>query len=186
MKRFFLILLLAALMGYMMGINPAASTAVTREGRGHDILTSLPIPARTAVTAKLIIGYGISLFGTVLGTALVAALAPAFATHVLLAFALCALYGFATTTLSLARDVKHPRLHWVTEQEAIKQQSGVLIGLLISWGLLVALGIASYFLITAGLSMYLYTAILAALLLGISVFAWRRLMKTADRYYTAA
>ena len=177
---------LAALMGYMMGINPAASTAVTREGRGHDILTSLPIPARTAVTAKLIIGYGISLFGTVLGTALVAALAPAFATYVLLAFALCALYGFATTTLSLARDVKHPRLHWVTEQEAIKQQSGVLIGLLISWGLLVALGIASYFLITAGLSMYLYTAILAALLLGISVFAWLRLMKTADRYYTAA
>ena len=174
---------MAALMAYMMGINPAASSAVTREGRGHDCLTALPIPSETAVLAKLTVGYGISLFGALAGTILLIVLVPEFAVHALLAFVLCALYGFATTALALARDVRHPRLDWVTEQEAIKQQSGVLIGLLISWGLLVGLGLISFLLLWLKMNMYLYVLILTLILMIIAYFAYKKLMKAAKDFY---
>ena len=67
----------------------------------------------------------------------------------------------------------------MNEQEAIKQSSGVLIGLLISWGLLVALAIISYFLISMDMNMYLYSAVIAAILSVISWLAYRYLMKSA-------
>ncbi len=178
-----IVAVLAAAMGYMTGINPAASSAVTREGSGHAVLRSLPVGSRTSVLAKLIISYGISLSGTLIATVALAVLAPSLLVHALLAFVLCALYGFATTCLSLARDVRNPRLDWVTEQEAVKQQSGVLIGLLISWGILVALAVASFGLLSLDIGMYLYTAILALPLAVLSWLTYRRLMTTADRYY---
>ena len=171
---------MAALMAYMMGINPAAASAVTREGRGHDLLMSLPIPARTNVMAKLTVTYGISLCGALAGTIVIMALLPSMAGYAVLAFVLCALYGFATTALALSRDVRHPRLDWVTEQEAIKQQSGVLIGLLISWGILIALGVISFFLITIDINVYLYAAVIAVIEAVVCWLAYHRLMKAAN------
>ena len=173
-----IVAIMTALMSYMSGINPAASTAVTREGRGHDTLMSLPISHKTYLLAKLAVGFGISLAGTALGTALLVVLFPAFAVHALQAFLLSTLYNLSTTMLALARDAKHPRLDWVTEMEAIKQQSGVLIGLLISWGLLVALALLSYFVLSLDISMYAYTAIISAVLLVLCWFSYRRLIKT--------
>ena len=109
---------------------------------------------------------------------------PPFTVHAVLALVLCVLYGFATTALALARDVRHPRLDWVNEQEAIKQSSGVLIGLLISWGILVTLGILSYFLLSMGLNMYLYTAAVAAILAVVCWLAYRHLIRTAHKMTT--
>ena len=57
------------------------------------------------------------------------------------------------------------------------------MGLLVSWGILIALGGLSYLMLSAGMQMLPYSAILIALLLACSLAAHAWLMRTADRKY---
>ena len=175
--------ILAALMSFMSGINPAAYTAVTREGKGHDWLTALPMEPRVPVLAKLAVGIGLSLFGLVLAAGVLIFILPGYWSAILAAFLLSTLYTLATSAFSLANDAKNPRLSWVNETEAIKQQSSSLIGLLVSWGLLILLAGASYLVLRQGLSAPLYFLFMLVLLTGAAVFSCRRLLIAADRYY---
>ena len=146
--------ILAAAIAYMAGMNPALSTAVTREGRGHDFIKALPV-------------------------------VPGFVTETLLAVILCLLFCFGCACLALSRDVKKPRLDWVTEQEAVKQNFGVLISMLVSWGILALLGLMSFGLISAGCTMTVIFLILAAILAVLGYAAYRLLMKNVEKYYCA-
>lgn len=177
--------ILTAVMAYMAGMNPALSTAVSREGKGHDFMNSLPVSAKTIVLSKLIVGYALSMVGVVLAAAIIAILFPAFAHYAAMAFVLVSLYCFVTSCLALNRDVKHPRLDWVTEQEAIKQNFGAAIGMFIGWAILIALGGVTYLLYSLQINVYLYFAIMVALLLILSAVFYRILMKTAEKHYCA-
>ena len=175
--------ILTAVMAYMSGMNPALSTSVSREGKGHDFLTALPVSSRTMVLSKLAVGYGMSLAGVVAASAVLAALLPRFALHTALAFVLCALYTYMTACLVLARDIKHPKLDWVTEQEAMKQNFGAAIGMFMGWGILIALAGLTYLLFTWGISMVPYFLIMAALLSAGCVLTHFLLLRAADKYY---
>ena len=174
---------MALMLSFMAGINPALSTAVTREGKGHDCMTALPVPARTIVLAKLAVGMLLSLVGCVLAAVILAVLMPGFWPHAALACLVSLLYCYVTGAIALANDVAHPRLDWLTETEAIKQKSGALAGILIAWAMLGALGILSYFLLSAGLSMLPYAGVLTALLLLGAWIATRLLLRSADTKY---
>ena len=175
--------ILFAAMAYVGGMNPALSTAVTREGKGHDMMKSLPVPVETIIRSKFVVGFGLSAIGTLsAGIALVVIL-PGMTVSVILASVMSLLFAYLNACLALIRDIRKPRLDWVTEQEAVKQNFGVMISMLISWGILIALGIASYFMITAGIDKFLYTAIICAVLLLICIVVRRRLSKTAEKYY---
>lgn len=177
--------ILAGGMAYMAGMNPALSTAVTREGKGHDFLTALPISSRTIVGSKFAVGYGLSLAGILAASVALAVMFPAQILPAALAFVLCALFSFVNDALALSRDIRKPRLDWVTEQEAVKQNFGVLISMLVSWGILIALAALAYFLITRGLGMIPVFAILAGILGILCILFWRRLLRTAKKYYCA-
>ena len=174
---------LTAVMAYMSGMSTALSTAVTREGKGHDYMTALPVSAKTIVLAKFAVGYGLSMAGVLMAGIALLILFPAFSLQVVLACVLCGLFTFITACLALARDVAHPRLDWVTEQEAVKQSFGVLIAMLIGWAILAALGGLTYLLITWGVEMLPYFGIMAALLLLASFIAYGYLMRTAEKKY---
>ena len=103
----------------------------------------------------------------------------------MLALALCLLFSYTNAALALSRDIKKPRLDWVTEQEAVKQNYGVLFSMLISWGILAALAILTYFLIKWGLEILPVFGILAAILLAMCTGAHVLLKKTAEKYYCA-
>ncbi len=175
--------ILAAVMAYMAGINPALSTAVTREGKGHGFLTALPVPDMTFIRAKFIVGYSFSMLGLLAATIALIVIFPAFTLPAVLALVLCLLYSYTNSALALSRDIRKPRLDWVTEQEAVKQNFGVLISMLISWGILVALAVLTYFMIRWGLDMIPVFAILAALLVVLCFVAHTVLTKTAEKYY---
>ena len=177
--------ILAAAIAYMAGMNPALSTAVTREGRGHDFIKALPVPASTLIHAKLIVGFGLVTFGVVAAGVAIMFVVPGFAMETVLAVILCLLFCFGCSCLALSRDVKKPRLDWVTEQEAVKQNFGVLISMLISWAVLAGLAVVSYFMIDAGWGLIPVFAVLAALLAALSFGAYKLLMKNVDRYYFA-
>ena len=176
----------AAFIGFMADMNPALSTAVTREGRGHDFMLALPVGTRTHLLSKLLVGYGLTALGIALTAVAMVILFPAAIRESLLACVLCLLFTFVTCCLSLARDVKRPKLSWLTEQEAVKQNTGVLISMLLSLGILVLLGLLSYVLIvTLALDTLPYFAAMAAILAVGCFLSYRHLMKTGEKYYTA-
>lgn len=176
--------ILTAVMAYMAGMNPSLSTAVSREGKGHDFMNALPVSARTIILSKFTVGYALSLAGVLVAAVAIAVLVPEVAVQATLAFVLCALYTYITSCLCLARDIKHPKLDWVTEQEAVKQNFGAAIGMFVGWAILIALGGLTFLLVFVwGIGMVPYFLIMAALLIGCCVFFHWHLMKTADKYY---
>ena len=178
-----MVAIFAALMAFLAGINPALSTAVTREGKGHSAMTALPVSSRTIIQAKMALGLGLSAAGCLIAAVILAIAIPALAVHVALALVICLLYAYLCGAIALSNDVANPNLDWLTETEAIKQKSGALVGLLVSWGILIALGGLSYLMLSAGMQMLPYSAILIALLLACSLAAHAWLMRTADRKY---
>ena len=177
--------ILAAVVAYMAGMNSCLSTAVTREGRGHDFIKALPVSARTLIHAKLAVGYGLQIFGVLTAGIGLLILIPGFTMETVLALVLCLVYCAGTAFLALSRDVKKPRLDWVTEQEAVKQNFGVLISMLVSWGILAALAGLSYLMISQGWGLIPVFAVLFVLLAAIAWGTYILLMKNVDRYYCA-
>ena len=177
--------ILAAVMAYMSGMNPALSTAVTREGKGHDFLTALPVSPHTFIRAKFIVGFGMGMLGVIAAAIALVFFFPGFELPIILACVLCVMFSFLNAAMALSRDIKKPRLDWVTEQEAVKQNFGVLISMLISWVILAALAVLTYFLISWGFEMVPVFAILAAILAAICIGTYILLRKTTDKYYCA-
>ena len=177
--------ILAAAIAYMSGMNPALSTAVTREGKGHDFIKALPVSARTLIHAKIAVGYGLEAIGVIAAGIAVLVMVPGFTKETLLAVILCLAFCFACACLALSRDVKKPRLDWVTEQEAVKQNFGVVISMLLSWAILGALAILSYLMISGGWGIIPVFAVLLAVLAALSFGTYKLLMKNVDKYYCA-
>ena len=178
--------ILSAVMDYMCGMNPALSTAVTREGKGHDFLKALPVSGHTYIRAKFIVGFGLSMLGLLAAAIALIVFFPDHVVPVILATVLCLLFSFVNDALALSRDIKKPRLDWVTEQEAVKQNFGVLISMLISWVILIALAGIAYLLIDkCGMEMIPLFAILAAILAALCVGAYVLLRKSTEKYYCA-
>ena len=177
--------ILAAVMAYMSGMNPALSTAVTREGKGHDFLTALPVSPHTFIRAKFIVGFGMGMFGIIAAAIALVFFFPGLKLPIILACVLCILFSFSNAAMALSRDIKKPRLDWVTEQEAVKQNFGVLISMLVSWVILAVLAVLTYFLIKWGFEMVPVFAILAAILAALCVVTYAMLRKATDKYYCA-
>ena len=177
--------ILAAVVAYMAGMNPALSTAVTREGKGHDFIKALPVSARTLIYAKLAVGCGLVTIGVIAAGIGLLVFVPGFLTETILAIVLCLVFCFGCGCFALSRDVKKPKLDWVTEQEAVKQNFGVLIAMLVSWGVLAALALLCYLMISAGWGLIPVFAVLLAVLAALAYGAYRLLMKNVDRYYFA-
>ncbi len=175
--------IMAAVMAYMAGMNPALSTAVTREGKGHDFLKALPVSPKTLIHAKLAVGFGLMTIGLVAASIAMAVIIPGYTVQVILALILCLLFSFGNACLALSRDVKKPRLDWVTEQEAVKQNFGVLISMLVSWGVLAALAGLSYLMLSNGWEMIPVFAVLGVILAALTLGAYRLLMKNVVKYY---
>ena len=176
--------IMAAAVAYMAGMNPALSTAVTREGKGHDFIKSLPVSAKTLIHAKLAVGYGLVCIGVVGAFIALLVIIPGFVPEALLALVLVLLFCFACACFALSRDVKKPKLDWVTEQEAVKQNFGVLISMLVSWAVLIALAGIGYVLIgVLGWGTIPVFAVLGAVLAALCYGTYRLLMKNVNKYY---
>jgi len=176
--------ILAAMMAYMAGMNPALSTAVTREGKGHDFLTALPVPTMTFIRAKFIVGYGFGAAGVIAASIALLIMYPGVELQIILALVLCLLFSYVNSALALSRDIKKPKLDWVTEQEAVKQNFGVMISMFLSWGILIALAALTYVLIDKlHLELLPIFGILAGALVILAIMAHALMKNNAEKYY---
>ena len=156
---------LTALMGLMLGMNSSAATAVSREGSRHSLFRSLPVSSWTILKSKLIMALFFHWIGLVPACVLAAVLIPGFMGHALLMLLWGMMLAFIGTVLGIILDVKKPRLDWINETQAIKSGFIQLISLLIYFVLLLLLGAGSFLLVSVGISMPAYAAILTGALL---------------------
>lgn len=150
-----LMLLSAGIMAIGCFINPAISTAISREGRHHDLYRMMPVEPTTQLRAKLLMGMTINQLAALTTGVLLAVLLGEHALWLIPAFLLTVLVNYATCCVSLTIDAAHPRYDWQNETQAIKQSMNVMWGMLTSTILIalpVGVWLLSMFVLEAGMT----------------------------------
>lgn len=128
-----LILIIAAIFSLMAFMCPLTSTAISREGKRLPILKMIPVPTRTILWAKLLVGQMIISIGSlIMGVAAVVLLGNAYLVHVVCAVLLANVLSCAVGAGNLMVDVIKPMLGWKSENEVMKQNLNTMFGMLIS------------------------------------------------------
>ncbi len=122
---------LTGMMCMMMGMNSVSSTAISREGRRHSLMVSLPVDARTIIRSKMDTGVLFSLIGVIPPPIICAVLIPGYLPYALLSFLWAALLAYIGSALGLIIDLSRPRLDWINETKAIKSNMNQIFGLLL-------------------------------------------------------
>ncbi len=176
--------ILTAVMGMAGCMNEATSTAVSREGKRHELRKTYPLSGAEHLRAKVLMGIAFHCIGIlVLGVAALV-LFPAQWMEILLAV-LCSLpVAYLLSALGLLVDVVHPKLNWKTETEAVKQNFGAMIAMLLNM-VAMALPIGLYVLcVVKGMGFYLaFTLAMALVLLMCALVFWWLEKVGAKRYY---
>lgn len=175
---------LTAVFGLAGSMNEATSTAVSREGKRHELRKTYPLSGAEHLCAKTLMGlvfHGVVILAMAV---VVLVLFPSFWKEVLLAVVCSLPLAYLLSTLGLVVDVVHPKLNWKTETEAIKQNFGAMIAMLINL-VVMALLIGLYvLLVVKGMDLYWAFAIAMALalLMCAAVYLWLEKVG-AKRYY---
>ena len=112
-----------------IGTNIGASTAITREGKKFYYMKTIPVPYETQIKAKLYLFLIVSSLTVVLSQIVMAFLSfDIIFLTVGTAFLLVFNYGF--NCYSIYIDLNRPKLNWVTENEAVKQNKTAVLPML--------------------------------------------------------
>lgn len=176
-------LIFAACMAFPSFANVAASTAVSREGGRLMISRMLPVPARTHLTAKLLTGLCVNLVGMASAVIVLAVVLPDFAVWLVPAAVLALAVSYVTNAIALTIDAIHPRLNWVNENQAMKQNFNAVIAMLLSL-LIIGLDVALPFLLLGASPMARMAAVVAALLAE-CLLGWALMRFVAEKRYAA-
>jgi ABC-2 type transport system permease protein len=172
-------LALAGIMAIIGSINPAASTALSREGGAFWSSTAFPVAFEKQVQSKFLFGYSIAAataFTTGAGAVVGMGVNPLTAFFAFL-FALVLLVG--TTVVSLEIDLIRPKFGWNNETEAIKQNMNSLYAMLLSMLLVALLGLLAYLLFNVIAQTLLISLIIVVVAAAFSAAGYAVLMKTA-------
>lgn len=138
--------------GLMSGMSVPSCSAVSLEGKYIWIVQSMPVEPADVLRAKLRLSLWLYMPPAMLcSLAMLIPLAPSIVTAIasfLLTAAMTAFFGLA----GLVVNLRHPKLDWTTETEAVKQSGAVLIFTLIALGTLIAAGVGGWLLIREGVS----------------------------------
>lgn len=133
-------------LGLMGAMCMASSTAVSREGKCHELRKTYPVSAGMQLRAKVYMGMVFNVAGMLLVLILLCVLLPEFWVENIVA-TLCALpLAFLLSIVGVIVDAHFPKLNWKTEIEAIKQNINAMIGMLLSL-VLIALLVGAFFLL---------------------------------------
>ena len=177
-------LVLSALIVFLVSLNTTSSSAISREGKTLWISKVIPALPEQQVHGKMLfaaVGALVSALPIVviLGIALKMSLVRlAWATLLgLLASAVVLLVG-------LLYDMARPYLKWTNPQQAVKNNLNVIIPLPVAVGLLAVMGLLAIWLYNGiGLTELATVGILAAVLVGLFVPAYRVTVAAAKRLY---
>lgn len=133
--------------------NYVAGTAISREGKNLYFMKVIPVPLKVQLRAKLLTAVYFGVAGTTLYCMifLVASVflfgLPAWTLPFALMGSVCA--NVIQCAIQLFVDLFHPKLNWENEQQAVKQNFTVILGMLLNLAVGAALGVLVFFLYDA-------------------------------------
>ena len=177
----YVFLIVAGVLAFACCLNPAIDTAVSREGGRHMLSRMVPVSGRTQLYGKLLMGLSLNLMAMITACAVILVLLPAIMKEVLLALVCVQVMSFACACIGLTLDTLHCNLHWRTETQAIKQNSNVMIGMLLNM-LIIGIPVVVFF-VTGSMTMTVRMALTAATIVAEAVLCWIGLEKIGVRAY---
>ncbi|MCL2004145.1 MAG: hypothetical protein FWG72_09120 [Oscillospiraceae bacterium] len=131
------VVMLTAVMG-----STCVSTSFSREGRMLWILQTVPVSARTQVSARLLCGFALTAAGAALSLTALVIFAGFTVWEALFGMVagLCA--AFPLLASAIIPDALKPKRKWNSEAEAIKQNFNSVLALLLNFGMAVVIGVA--------------------------------------------
>lgn len=122
----------AGLCSFITSSNSITSTTISREGKGLYFTKYIPMSMRKQLHAKAITGIIFSSISVVTTIAVIGAMMGISITVALVSLVLGLVVGAVCSYAGLLIDVNNPKLEWMNEQQAIKQNMNVIRHLLIS------------------------------------------------------
>ena len=158
-----------------------AGTAISREGKNFYFMKVIPVPVRTQLKAKLLSAMifstaGSTGFSLILGIIFAAVFGlPVWMLPVLLAAGLAV--NVIENCLQLFIDLLRPKLSWENEQQAVKQNMTLMLGMFLCMAVGVGLGFLIFKLYGAcKLSLPVYSLIVTAVLAALAALIYRGVM----------
>ncbi len=177
-------LALAGIIVFFSSLNMGASTVVSREGRAFEYLRSLPVEPRDLYAAKLLFGVSLCLFWAV---PLSIGAVPAFGVSVpaaLCGFVLGMLGSALVSVLGAWVDFVRPKLAWINETEAMKQNMNGMLAMLIAIGLTLLFAGGVYLLFAkTSFAPWAILALCAAVLVAACALAVSAALKAGEKAY---
>lgn len=169
-------LLIAILVGigaFISNANLITSTAISREGRTFYFTKYIPVSMSRQLDAKALSGILLSGVGVVMLAVLAVIMGVGIFTAAV-ALVLSLVASVASSYMGLLIDAGHPKLNWMNEQQAIKQNANgmlqMLMGVIFAAAIIVPVALA-------GMGDILAVVFVAALVLIIAVVVRQRVIK---------
>ncbi len=121
-----LVAVLASMSAFITSANSITSTAISREGKGLYFTKYIPMSMRRQLHAKSTAGIIFSAVSVVVFTAAIGALIEISVAEALVSLVLGLVMGAACSYAGLLIDIANPKLEWINEQQAIKQNMNVI------------------------------------------------------------
>lgn len=166
---------------FLGGTNGVTSTSISREGQELFIKKYLPVSYRQQLTAKVLSGFILGLFGV-----LMLVLSAMFLLKLPLATALIIMLTawlpiLLTSITGLLVDLYNPKLNWDSEQKAVKQNVNVLynmlIGLILLGPLWLLLPLSSNLVLVIGILVLVYGLLCFVLLKALFTLGVRQFVR---------
>lgn len=178
-----LTLILAAIMSLMSLMCPISATAISREGKRLPIMRMIPVAPRTLLHAKLLVSMLIVGAGSVvMGVVIVAILGISYLPHAAAAVLLENVISLVVSICNITIDVLRPVLDWKNENEVMKQNMNLMIGMVISM-VLIGLPVAAAIILRNAAILYRLAAV-AGILVAETAFSLLLLYQVAAPRFT--
>lgn len=111
-------------------VNPAASTAFSRDGRSIWLMQTIPVTPKIQVLAKIVSATTITSISAVIIAASVCVMFPQMIPFAVMGLVPALFIVVAASAMSMLPDIISPKLKWDNEAEAMKQNFNSLWGML--------------------------------------------------------
>ena len=145
----------------------ASSSAISREGKNARFMKTVPVDLKTQLDAKVyfsMIVESIVLF-VVVGILVFVIGLPWYYGAMLVVLAMLAM--LVNNYINILIDLRHPRIDWVEESEAVKQNLNILWGMLVSFAIFVLFALIGIGVYSRGVNIFLIFIVASVILLTI-------------------
>ncbi|MCR5092003.1 MAG: hypothetical protein K6B51_04855, partial [Bacilli bacterium] len=161
---------------WILGMSSPSVSAISIEGKHFWLIKSLPIDYRKYMRVKLLFPLILYVPASLIASTIAVIFCHESVLDIVMAYLIPLSYVVLTTFMGLIINLRHYKLKWSNETEAVKNSIAVLIALLIDVGIIIVFGTPVIVVtVLTGKALYTYIPVLAAAVVtDIILYLWLR------------